>query len=305
MTLQSPEFLFSFDKDLYQFFQNGFNHIACGRYDFSRGIYVNIEEYCTVLRKEKFFESHRKYYDYQYIIDGTEKIDTKRSEQSRIIRPYNTNNDVEFYSSEVAGVSSVLSQGQGLLIPAGELHIPGLMADAGTSLTIRKAVVKIPASLFHDIKMLVMDVDGTLTDGKIHVGAQGELFKAFNVKDGYGIAVILRDKNIRPAVITGRESCIVAARCSELHIEDCCQGVNDKLVCLCQLAERRGIALSHVAYIGDDVNDLDCMGAVKEAGGITACPRNASAGILNIADYVSSYDGGDGAVRDFIEYLTL
>ena len=79
------------------------------------------------------------------------------------------------------------------------------------------------------IKLLVMDVDGTLTDGKIYMGAEGEMMKAFDVKDGYGIAHILPRLGITPVIITGRRSGIVERRCAELGITELYQGVRDKL----------------------------------------------------------------------------
>ena len=88
-----------------------------------------------------------------------------------------------------------------------------------------------------NIKMLVMDVDGTLTDGKIYVGSQGEVMKAFNVKDGYAIARILPDLGIIPVIITGRTSSIVEYRAKEIGITELYQGVSDKLAQLKQVAE--------------------------------------------------------------------
>lgn len=149
------------------------------------------------------------------------------------------------------------------------------------------------------IKYLVMDVDGTLTDGKIYIGNQGELFKAFSVKDGSGILDMVHPTGITPVIITGRKSDIVRKRCEELKIREVHQGISNKLNTLCAVAGD----LSKVAYIGDDRNDLVCMEAVKAAGGITACPRDAVREILEISDYITDHKGGDGAVRDFIEWL--
>ena len=109
-----------------------------------------------------------------------------------------------------------------------------------------------------DIKLLVMDVDGTLTDGKIYMSASGELMKAFNIKDGYAIAR-LKEYGIEPAIITGRESDIVKQRCAELKITELHQGVEKKLFKLRDICAKKGLTLSQVAFIGDDVNDLPCM----------------------------------------------
>ncbi len=150
------------------------------------------------------------------------------------------------------------------------------------------------------INYLVMDVDGTLTDGKIYMGSNGELCKAFNIKDGCGIHDILIPSGIMPVIITGRKSDIVLNRCRELGITEVYQGVSDKTGTLRSVTSD----LSKVAYIGDDINDLACMCAVKEAGGVIGCPADASAKVLAVADYVAGHKGGDGAVRDFIEWLT-
>lgn len=149
------------------------------------------------------------------------------------------------------------------------------------------------------ILFLIMDVDGTLTDGKIYMSSAGEAMKSFNIKDGYGIHDILPLAGIVPVVITGRTSEIVMQRCNELGITRVYQGVSDKLGKLTEVVENLGAA----AYIGDDMNDLACMKAVKQAGGIVGCPEDAVENVKQIADFVSSHRGGDGAVRDFIEWI--
>lgn len=150
-----------------------------------------------------------------------------------------------------------------------------------------------------NINYLVMDVDGTLTDGKIFMGSNGELCKAFNIKDGCGIHDILMPAGIIPIIITGRKSDIVLNRCKELGITEVYQGISDKVETLLSITSD----LSKAAYIGDDINDLACMCAVKEAGGPIGCPADAAGKVLAVADYVAEHKGGDGAVRDFIEWL--
>lgn len=154
-------------------------------------------------------------------------------------------------------------------------------------------------------RFLVMDVDGTLTDGKIYMGSNGELMKAFNIKDGCGIHDLLIPAGITPLIITGRKSEIVANRCKEIGIEHFFQGVGDKVATLEQFLADNGGNLSEVAYAGDDLNDLTCIRKVKENGGIVGVPSNACQQVKEQADFVSEYVGGDGAVRDFIEYLVL
>lgn len=149
------------------------------------------------------------------------------------------------------------------------------------------------------IKYLVMDVDGTLTDGKIYMGAHGEMMKAFNIKDGCGIHDIAIPGGIIPVIITGRTSEIVKKRCGELGIQQVYQGIKNKIGQLNSIADD----LSQVAYIGDDINDLSCMIPVKEAGGVVGCPADAVERVKEISDFVALHNGGDGAVRDFIEWI--
>lgn len=149
------------------------------------------------------------------------------------------------------------------------------------------------------IKYLVMDVDGTLTDGKIYMGAHGEMMKAFNIKDGCGIHDIAIPGGIIPVIITGRTSEIVKKRCRELGIQQVYQGIKNKIEQLNSIADD----LSQVAYIGDDINDLSCMIPVKEAGGVVGCPADAVERVKEISDFVALHNGGDGAVRDFIEWI--
>lgn len=149
-----------------------------------------------------------------------------------------------------------------------------------------------------DIKLLVMDVDGTLTDGKIYMSAGGELMKAFNIKDGYAIAR-MKEYGIEPVIITGRESDIVKQRCAELKIMELYQGVENKLFKLKDICAKKGLTLSQVAYIGDDVNDLPCILHC----GMTACPADAVNKVKKSADVVTEAKGGEGAVREFCEYL--
>jgi 3-deoxy-D-manno-octulosonate 8-phosphate phosphatase (KDO 8-P phosphatase) len=149
------------------------------------------------------------------------------------------------------------------------------------------------------IKMLVMDVDGTLTDGKIYMGQNGELFKVFDIKDGYAINEILPKYGITPIIITSRISKIVENRADEIGVKFVYQGVKDKLALIKKIADENAVTLEEIAYIGDDLNDLDCI----KACGLGGCPADAASEIKEIADYVTKKPGGSGAVRDFVEYF--
>ncbi len=144
-----------------------------------------------------------------------------------------------------------------------------------------------------------MDVDGTLTDGKINMGPDGELFKAFDIKDGYAINEMLPAHGIVPAIITGRTSSIVENRARELHIGELHQGKHDKLDTLKELMKKHGCTRENVAYIGDDILDIECM----EQCGLVGCPADAAQKVKDIAHYICRNRGGDGAVREFIEFI--
>ena len=157
------------------------------------------------------------------------------------------------------------------------------------------------------IKFLAMDVDGTLTDGKIYMGKDGEILKAFNVKDGYAIKELLPKHDIVPIIITARHSKILENRCKELDITEFYQGERKKFdrlmeVILSYCAEKR-YTLENAAYIGDDILDIQCLKSIKEAGGMTGCPADAVQEVKDCCDYIAPHKGGEGAVRDFIDYV--
>ncbi|MDE7298913.1 MAG: 3-deoxy-D-manno-octulosonate 8-phosphate phosphatase [Lachnospiraceae bacterium] len=154
-----------------------------------------------------------------------------------------------------------------------------------------------------------MYVYGTLKDVKIYMGENGELFKAFNIKDGCGIKDILPRYGIQPVIITARESKILENRCRELEITELYQGVKNKLHKLDEVINSYSIeygenlTYKNVAYIGDDISDMQCMDVIKSAGGIVGCPFNAVKEVKEAADYISSQNGGEGSVREFIDWL--
>ena len=149
------------------------------------------------------------------------------------------------------------------------------------------------------IKLFVMDVDGTLTDGHIYYGANGEVMKAFHVRDGYAIAHTIPAKGIIPVIITGKTSEIVRKRAAELKIPEVHQGISDKLAKLKDIAAKYNAVPDEIAYIGDDVNDLDCIAYC----GVTACPADAMDEVIAAVEYVCRHDGGRGAVREFADWV--
>jgi 3-deoxy-D-manno-octulosonate 8-phosphate phosphatase (KDO 8-P phosphatase) len=148
------------------------------------------------------------------------------------------------------------------------------------------------------IKLFIMDVDGTLTDGKIYIGNSGEIFKAFNVKDGLGIN-LLKKNDIIPVIITGRTSDIVFARAKELGIKEVHQGVEDKVEIFNILKKKYNLTNDQIAFVGDDLNDLELM----KLAGLKLTVANATEELFDVVDYKSSLNGGEGAVRDIINKL--
>ena len=146
--------------------------------------------------------------------------------------------------------------------------------------------------------MVIFDVDGTLTDGKINISADGEVFKSFNVKDGYRIYE-LKKHNIIPAIITGRSSKIVEKRAKELKIDEVYQDVSDKLTVYKLLRDKYNLDDEEIAYMGDDLNDLQCL---KQCG-LAGCPNDAVEDIKDYCDFVSRKCGGDGAAREFLDRI--
>ncbi len=150
------------------------------------------------------------------------------------------------------------------------------------------------------IELIVLDVDGTMTDSRITYSENGDEIKSFNVKDGLAIAS-WRKLGKQVAIITGRTSNIVARRAKELRIEYFYQGIHNKKEVLEELLEKLNFTMDNVAAIGDDLNDLKMLKAAK----ISFVPRDASAYVDKIANVVLHKKGGDGAVREMIEYLIV
>lgn len=149
------------------------------------------------------------------------------------------------------------------------------------------------------IKLLCSDVDGVMTDNKLHVSATGELFKTFNARDGWALKEILPKNGIEPAVITGRKSQIVPKRCEELGVSLVFCGRDDKNAVVTQLAKEKGYSLSEIAFIGDDYNDLP---AIKLAG-LSGCPSDAIEPVKATVTYICKAKGGEGALREFVEWI--
>ena len=148
------------------------------------------------------------------------------------------------------------------------------------------------------IELLVLDVDGVLTDGGLYFGADGEALKRFHVHDGAGIKAVMK-AGIQVAVISARETPTVTARMHELGVQEVFQGSNDKLETLTELMSRLEIESAKVACVGDDLADVSMMGVV----GLAIAVQNARPQALDAAHYRTSAKGGDGAVREVCDLL--
>lgn len=152
----------------------------------------------------------------------------------------------------------------------------------------------------HPIKLAVFDIDGVMTDGRLYFTSLGDEIKAFNVKDGLGLK-LLRDSGVDVAIITGRVSELVKRRAQDLKIDKLIQGREDKQLALQEMLDSLGLSPEQVAYMGDDLPDL---GAIQFAGlGVTVA--DAMPLIQEHADLVMKNNGGDGAVREFCDWLML
>lgn len=149
-----------------------------------------------------------------------------------------------------------------------------------------------------DIKLFATDCDGVLTDAGMYYSAEGDVMKKFNTKDGMGFA-LLREQGIIPAILTGENSKIVTKRAEKLQISEVFLGCKDKVKAMEQLLLKYNLKYENVAYIGDDLNDL----ALLEKVGMSFAVRDAVPEVIKSVDYVTTRCGGDGAVREAIDFL--
>ncbi len=148
------------------------------------------------------------------------------------------------------------------------------------------------------LRLMIFDVDGVLTDGGLHYGSDGEALKRFNVQDGLGIR-LLQESGVATAIITARQSAIVARRASDLGIRHVKQGVHDKLAAFEHLLETTGFDAQQCGFVGDDLIDLPVLTRV----GFSASVANGRPEVKARAHYVAQAAGGNGAVREICEYI--
>jgi 3-deoxy-D-manno-octulosonate 8-phosphate phosphatase (KDO 8-P phosphatase) len=157
---------------------------------------------------------------------------------------------------------------------------------------------KISRNLLRRIRLFATDVDGVLTDAGMYYAESGDEWKKFNTRDGMGIKLLQR-AGIITAIVTQERTKLVARRAEKLAIPELHQGVMDKLLLVSEMAVRHGLTLSQVAYIGDDINDLETLKAV----GFSASPADGMPQVAAAVDYICQKKGGEGAVREIIEMI--
>lgn len=149
-----------------------------------------------------------------------------------------------------------------------------------------------------EIKLFLTDCDGCLTDAGMYYSEHGDEMKKFNTKDGMGIT-LLREAGIKTGIITGEDVDIVRNRAKKLRMDEVFCGIKNKLEVVEALCQKYGIALSNVAYVGDDINDLEVIKKV----GFGCSVNNAMEEVKSAARYVSPKNGGEGAIRDIIDHI--
>lgn len=149
-----------------------------------------------------------------------------------------------------------------------------------------------------NINTIFLDVDGTLTDGKVYLDNGKNEFKAFNVKDGLMVVAAIK-MGYDVIIMTGRKSEVVSRRAAELGIKEYYQGVRNKKKALEKLMESKAITYSNLAYLGDDLNDLSVMKKARFAG----CPQDAAEEVKETSDFISEFKGGEGAVREILSHI--
>lgn len=157
---------------------------------------------------------------------------------------------------------------------------------------------RVSGKALQGIKMVLLDVDGVMTDGGLYYGADGHELKRFHAHDGYGV-VRAREHGLRVGIISGRSTPIVDARARVLKIDDVFQGTMDKVTPMRILQEKYDLREQEFAFIGDELFDLPLLRLV----GFSAAPRNARPEVQREVDYVTRVDGGNGAVREVIDMI--
>lgn len=170
--------------------------------------------------------------------------------------------------------------------------------DAASNRELVERRLRRRLTVSRDIRMIVVDVDGTFTDGGMYYDANGEALKKFNTRDAKGL-LLLQEAGVRICIVTAENSAVVHARMRKLKFQDYFPGVTDKTAWLAEAQQRWQLSLEQIAYIGDDVNDLACLRVV----GLSACPADAVPEVRDAVKYICTAEGGNGAVREFSDMI--
>ncbi|GJL51364.1 MAG: hypothetical protein NPIRA01_25910 [Nitrospirales bacterium] len=173
--------------------------------------------------------------------------------------------------------------------------MPGLSTRRPSKKVLTAAARK---KVLQRIRLVALDVDGVLTDGGMYYGESGEELKKFQTRDGMGIK-LLQAENIITAIVTMEQTKIVQRRAKKLAIPEVHQGIRDKLSALHALVSKYDLSLSEVAYMGDDVNDLEALRHV----GFAATPADGMDPVRRVVHYICRHEGGDGAVREVADLI--
>jgi 3-deoxy-D-glycero-D-galacto-nononate 9-phosphatase len=149
-------------------------------------------------------------------------------------------------------------------------------------------------------KLIITDIDGVWTDGGMYYDQTGNEWKKFNTADGAGV-LLCKQLNIKVAILTGEKTEIVKRRADKLKVDYFFDGVKNKVLVADELIKELGITYNDVAFIGDDINDINLLKLV----GISGTPNNGIAYIKQFAHIITSKNGGDGAFREFVETALL
>lgn len=173
--------------------------------------------------------------------------------------------------------------------PSDWLIIEALMKKAGLD----------KENVLPEVKMFLTDCDGCLTDGGMYYSEKGDELKKFNTKDGMGFK-ILREHGIVTGIITGENVELNRRRAEKLKLDEIISGCTDKISAIKGLCEKYGTSIENVAYVGDDINDMEVIKAV----GLGCCPNNAMEEVKKAADYIAKLNGGEGVIREIVELIS-
>ncbi len=163
----------------------------------------------------------------------------------------------------------------------------------------RKAITAAVKGKARKIRLLLTDVDGVLTDTGVYYSDAGEVLKRFSIRDGMGVERLRQIVNVETGIISGEKSASIKKRADKLQIAELHLGIKEKVQVLEEIMVRTSLGREQIAYIGDDMNDLEIIKTV----GLSACADDSFPAIKKIADFICAARGGQGAFREFAEFI--